>query len=311
MALFGKTSSSHRQVSWRLRRDYEMAKATKAMSAHDLPLPEVLPPAGVPLTFLRAGDERDATLPPIVVLHGFLGSARNWATVAPKLSAATGRGVEVLNLRNHGDSPQAQPVTFAAFEADLTRWLDMHRPGESVVLLGHSLGGKVALRYACHLPERVRALGMVDIAPRAYAPHYAEALAALLRLPLDDIQSRGDAENRLLEAIPDWALRRFLLTNLVRRPEGSYGWAIPLGLLADALPTLAQNSVSEVETYRGPTVYVTGSRSDFVTLGDAEAMARHTPHYDLRVIAEAGHNVHHDQPAAFVRAVADWLATLS
>lgn len=233
---------------------------------------------------------------PLVILHGLMGSSRNWQGVGKLL--ATDFEVFALDLRNHGDSPHADEMSYAAMERDLEAW--RQRQGlERFLLLGHSLGGKVAMRYACHFPQRVAALVVADIAPRAYAPHYAAELDALAALDLKTLSSRGDAEAALEATIPDWALRKFLLTNLVREPDQGFRWQCHLPALRAALPDLAGDSLPDGCSYRGPVLFVRGARSPFVLDGDRDIMAERFPNYLLSTIAEAGHNVHHDRPEAF------------
>ena len=143
--------------------------------------------------------------PPLVILHGFLGSSRNWQTAGADLASRF--HVCALDLRNHGASPHADAMSYAAMAADVAAWLDARAAGP-VTLVGHSMGGKVAMLLACRGPERVGRLVVVDIAPRDYsaARHQAE-FAAMNGLDLASLRSRADAERDLEAAVPDWAMR--------------------------------------------------------------------------------------------------------
>src|SRR5690625_2075681 len=150
---------------------------------------------------------------PVVILHGPLGSSRNWIGVGRGLS----RHFRVfgLDLPNHGESPHGFGFRYKDLAEAVLGWLDDFGL-EKVVLLGHSLGGKTAMLLACEHPERVESLIVADISPRAKEPDYADAVAALSRLPLDEIETRTEADRILAENVSSKLTRQFLLTNLVR-----------------------------------------------------------------------------------------------
>jgi len=242
--------------------------------------------------------------PPLVILHGLLGSSRNWTT-AGKLLA---RSFEVfaLDLRGHGDSSWAPPserdYSFTACAADVTAWLEakgVSRP----ILLGHSFGGKIAMRVAVDSPTRCRALVVADIAPRDYAPHHVEAFAAMRSLDLAKLTSRAEAEEKLKAQLPDENLARFLLTNLVRDADESFRWRIDVEGLYAALPQLSRSSLKPGETYAGSTLFLRGEESDFINEADRSLIAAHFLRHQIMALGRAGHNLHVDQPAAFATAL--------
>jgi len=241
--------------------------------------------------------------PPLVILHGLLGSSRNWTSVAKELAGHF--EVYAVDLRNHGKSPHAAEMTYAALAEDVGEFLaarELDRP----FLLGHSLGGKTAMRLACDGPDRLRGLIVVDIAPRDYAPHFREEFAAMNELDLGGLGARREADEALAaRGVEDWAMRQFLLTNL-ERDEASEGfrWQVNLRVLTEALPELAKSSIGENERFGGPTLFLRGENSDFVKDDDRPAITRHFPASQLMTIADAAHNVHVQNKAAFVSAVA-------
>ena len=239
--------------------------------------------------------------PPLVILHGMLGSSRNWQTAGRDLAARY--HVWALDLRNHGGSPQATAMTPAVLAADVQAWLDARGLGR-VTLLGHSLGGKVAMRLACRQPERVERLIVVDIAPRddhTGAPR-AE-FAAMGALDLATLSSRAAAERQLEAQVPDWALRKFLTTNLVQDDAGAWRWQVNLPVLTAALPALEGNSLSPGDRFDGATQFILGATSHYVTAADHAVIRHHFPRAELTTLAGAGHNPHLDARAAFVAAV--------
>ncbi|HEY5079939.1 MAG TPA: alpha/beta fold hydrolase, partial [Opitutaceae bacterium] len=174
--------------------------------------------------------------PPVVILHGMLGSSRNWQTVGADLAAS--RRVYALDLRNHGMSPHSEAMSYGAMAQDVRAWMDAHAVGPAE-FIGHSMGGKVAMLLACGSPERVSRLVVVDIAPRQYrwAAHRAE-FAAMQELDLAGLKTRAEAEMRMEGRVPDWAMRKFITTNLERVPHGGWRWQVNLAALVASLPQL-------------------------------------------------------------------------
>ncbi len=238
--------------------------------------------------------------PPLVLLHGLLGSSRNWQTTGADLAAAF--HVFALDLRNHGRSPQASTQTYDDMVADVLGWMDA-RHLERTVLLGHSLGGKVAMALACRFHGRVERLIVVDIAPKTYRSnaHRAE-FAAMNELDLASLQSRGEAELKFEARVADWAMRKFLATNLERAADGGWRWQINLPVLTEALPALEGNPLAHDDRFDGPTTFLVGGRSRYVEEADHEAVRRHFPGAHIEVLADAGHNPHMETRAAFVQA---------
>jgi esterase len=239
--------------------------------------------------------------PPLVVLHGLLGSSRNWQSTGADLAAR--HQVWALDLRNHGRSPHDAEMSYAAMVADVLAWLDAQAL-ERVSLMGHSMGGKVAMLLACRHPERVERLVVVDIAPKDYnsAAHRAE-FAAMNELDLRTLQSRGEAELKFEARVSDWAMRKFLSTNLERdAATGTWRWLINLPVLTAALPELEKNSLGGDDRFEGEALFVTGGKSRYVVPTDWDGIVRHFPRAKLEVIADAGHNPHMETREAFVRA---------
>jgi pimeloyl-ACP methyl ester carboxylesterase len=239
--------------------------------------------------------------PPLVILHGLLGSSRNWQTAGRDL--AEHFHVFALDLRNHGASPHADDMTYAAMVADVLGWLDAQQI-DRATLLGHSMGGKAAMLLACRQPSRVERLVVVDIAPKNYrwAAHRAE-FAAMNELDLGHLQSRAEAELRFEAHVDDWAMRKFLTTNLERDAQGNWRWLVNLPVLTAALPELEKNSLEETDRFAGAARFVTGARSNYVAAEDHAIVRRHFPTAEFKTIADAGHNPHMEQRPEFVRAV--------
>ena len=254
---------------------------------------------GVVTLFHR--DLGGAGQPPLVVLHGLLGSSRNWLTTGGDLAAHY--HVLALDLRNHGKSPHGAPMDYATLVADVLAWLDAQGLSR-VSLMGHSMGGKVAMLLACRHPERVARLVVVDIAPKDYLSHAHRAeFAAMNELRLESLQSRGEAELRFEARVSDWAMRKFLTTNLERTAEGQWQWLINLPVITAALPALEATPLVATDQFCGPVLFVTGGKSRYVVEADLPVIAGHFQQARVQVIAGSGHNPHMETRAEFVAAV--------
>jgi pimeloyl-ACP methyl ester carboxylesterase len=243
--------------------------------------------------------------PPLVILHGMLGSSRNWQTAGRDLAGAAGSPSEngfhvfALDLRNHGRSPHAPTNGYADMLADVIAWLDAQELPR-VTLLGHSLGGKVAMLLACRHPERVERLIIVDIAPKDYRPGHTAEFAAMGELDLSTLASRAEAERRFEARVPGWTMRKFLATNLDQAEDGGWRWIINLPVLAESLPKLEKNSLGPGDRFVGPSLFITGEKSRFVLPEDHAGIRRHFPAAQIETIAGSGHNPHMEAREAFV-----------
>jgi pimeloyl-ACP methyl ester carboxylesterase len=242
--------------------------------------------------------------PTLVLLHGLLGSSRNWTTVGRALQDKY--DVHALDLRNHGQSPHAEAMRWAELCGDLEAYLEKEGLNE-IVLMGHSLGGKIAMRFACEHPDVVTKLIIVDIAAKAYPPYHDREFRAMKSIAVGELESRKEAEAALEPLVADWAMRQFLLTNLVRdESTGAFRWQANVEALHASLPHIRQNSLLETDRYRGPTLLVRGVKSNFIDDGDADEMRHWLPHLQEMIVPKAGHNVHVENRAGFLEALEAW-----
>ena len=240
-------------------------------------------------------------LPPVVILHGLLGSSRNWQTAGRDMSSRA--HVFALDTRNHGQSPHEDAMDYEVMVADTIAWMDTQGL-DKVNLLGHSMWGKTAMMLACRHPERVERLILVDIVPKDYhwnsRPDEFEAMAAL---DLNTLQSRADAETHLESAVSSWAMRKFFVTNLERKPEGGWRWMINLPALSKAIHVLEKNHLNASDQFDGPTQFIIGGKSDYVSAADHQLVRPHFPQAEIVVIAESGHNPHMEARETFVNLI--------
>ncbi len=246
--------------------------------------------------------------PPLVILHGLLGSSRNWQSVGKAL--VNDYEVFALDLRNHGNSPHTEAMTFTGLVDDLQDWLNCQGLKE-VNIMGHSLGGKVAMAFACQYADRVATLLIIDIAPKNYPPHHDHTFDAMNGLDLENLQSRADADRELESDISDLALRQFLLTNLKKDPDGGHRWQVNLPVLTESLPTLSLNPLDLADRYFGPTLFIRGAHSDYVSEQDIPTLKRHFPQNVMVTLENTMHNPHQSNPDAFITCLTEFRAFLS
>ena len=278
-----------------------MGGKRKAQSKQGFFLCQSISSASVCGVNLYHRDLGGAGRPPLVLLHGMLGSSRNWQSAGADL--AEHFHVCALDLRNHGRSPHAPTMSYAEMMDDVRAWLDGQGLARATVV-GHSMGGKVAMLLACRDPARVERLVVVDIAPKNYFwPGHRQSFAAMNELNLADLHSRAEAELRFEARVPSWALRKFLTTNLERDDHGAWSWQINLPVVTAALPELEKNPLANDDHFDGRALFLAGGKSNYVEPGDHAAIRRYFPHAEIRTLARSGHNPHMEARAEFVEAV--------
>ena len=240
--------------------------------------------------------------PPLVILHGLFGQSDNWATLARAWSNQF--RVIIIDQRNHGQSPHDAAFSYELMADDLAETLDILNL-ESVQLIGHSMGGKTAMFFAQKYPQRLTKLIVADIAPRAYAPHHGEIIAALKTLPLERLKDRNSADHELSKGIPDFGTRQFLLKNLYRNDSGGFSWRFNLEAISAQISEVGKAMPgSIVET---PTLFVRGAKSKYITDQDQRDIAHQFTNVRFETISDAGHWLHAEQPEAFGKVVLDFL----
>jgi len=248
-----------------------------------------------------AARELGGTGSPIVILHGLLGSSRNWQSAGVAL-AASGHRVIGLDLRNHGSSPWDDNCSYASMAEDVRAFLQSEKL-DSVHLVGHSMGGKVAMRLAFSYPALVSRLTIVDIVPRTYSDRVRVEFTAMNSIDLTKIKSRRDAENQLMDTVTDWGMRQFILTNLNSDENGVWKWTVNREALTQSLKSILDFEVNDSEIFNGPTRFIRGGKSNYITDADSILIKKHFPLADMITLPQSAHNPHFDARAEFVNAV--------
>jgi pimeloyl-ACP methyl ester carboxylesterase len=240
---------------------------------------------------------------PVVLLHGLFGAARNWGTVQKRLAVA-GRRVIALDLRNHGTSPRAPAMDYPALAADVAETLAALGAPRAAVI-GHSMGGKVAMVLALTQPEAVARLVVADIAPAANPPALRPYVAAMQALPLHPGLTRREADAALAGAVPQPGIRAFLLQSL--RPGGAApAWELELAAIGAAMPEI-EGFPALGGHYAGPVLVLAGERSDYIRPEHHARFLALFPTCRFATVLGAGHWLHAENPEGFVAAVEPFL----
>ncbi|MCB8873954.1 alpha/beta fold hydrolase [Acidisoma silvae] len=242
--------------------------------------------------------------PPVILLHGLFGSARNWGQHQKTLAAA-GRQVIAMDLRNHGESPHGPVPSYGTMAEDVAETLAAIGINRCR-LLGHSMGGKVAMRLALSQPDLLESVIVADIAPRLYVHGNADLAAAMLALPITPGMTRAEASAALADRIPDAMIRSFLLLNLKLGAAQPNGWRIGLSELAEAMPVI-EGWEPVAGQYPGPALFITGGRSHYVPEDARPEIRALFPAARFTVLENAGHWLHVDDPAGFIAAISPFL----
>ena len=240
---------------------------------------------------------------PLLILHGLFGSSENWQTLS-KVFPKCYR-VFAVDQRNHGHSPHSPIMGYAVMAKDIHEFMQAHRLSSANVL-GHSMGGKVAMQFALTWPEQVAKLVIVDIAPRASAPQLEYIFQALLSLDLRAFRTRKEIDRALAQRIPGDSLRAFLLKNLTRDGAGQFKWGIDLPALHDNYAEI-NRGIDARTKFEKPVLFIRGERSDYVTGRDAGMIRELFPYSKIVTVPGVGHWVHAEARHRFARIVVAFL----
>ncbi|KAL4608415.1 protein ABHD11 isoform X1 [Arapaima gigas] len=271
-------------------------------------LDRAAPASPVNLTY----DVFDGTGPgsPLVFLHGLFGSKSNFHSIAKSLVQRTGRKVLTVDARNHGNSTHSSVLTYEAMTNDLQHLLaQLHI--SKCVLIGHSMGGKVAMTTALLQPDLVERLVVVDISPvqtttRTNFHAYIQAMRGVkIASDIPRSTARRLAEDQLRDLVKERSVRQFLLTNLVEQ-NGHYAWRVNLQAIADHLDHI-MGFPKFSTTYEGPTLFLGGASSAYITSEDFPEIERLFPAAEIQYIPDASHWIHADKPLDFISSLIAFL----
>lgn len=244
----------------------------------------------------------DSALPPLLIVHGLFGSARNWGAIQRRL--ADGRRVVAVDQRNHGDSFRAATNSYRDMAGDLAEVIE--REGVPFDVVGHSMGGKAAMVLALTRPELVNRLVVADIAPVSYGHSNRHLVQAMEGLDLTGLSQRGEADRRLQAEVPDAGTRAFLLQSLDLK-ENPPRWRLNLRVLDAEMDKIVGWPEEVTGSYGGPTLFLSGAASDYVRAEHRERIKALFPRAILAKLPDAGHWLHADKPREFEAALRAFL----
>lgn len=253
----------------------------------------------------RAYGEANKRLP-IIILHGLLGSKENWHTQAEKL-AQQGHYVLTVDLRNHGQSPHLFGMGYQAMARDVFDLAD-HLGMAQFKLMGHSMGGKVAMRMAFLQAHRIERLIVVDIAPKKYPLHHQRILTGMMHFPLYKLKSREQANEWMKKVVDDDFHRAFLLKNLRQdRDRHVFYWQCHVEEILRQYLKIADFLIQADDHYDGKTCFIRGGNSNYIQTTDLPIIDKVFMDYDLVTIPNAGHSPHMEQAALFFEAMSSFM----
>lgn len=256
----------------------------------------------VPLSLRQYG----TTGPPLVLMHGLFGSASNWGSIARQLQ--DDYRLLVPDLRNHGQSPHDPDVSYAVMAVDVEAMLD-EQGIEQAILVGHSMGGKVAMQVALTHPQRVLGLAVVDMAPVIYAHDFEHIFAGFHAVDLERIEKRSEADGAMAQHIPMPGVRAFLQQNLQRGDDG-WEWRLNLDALQAGQRQITGFEPPSGARFDGPAGFIHGADSDYLLPLHHGRVRELFPRAQICTVKGAGHWVYAEKPEGFAKCLQGFLATL-
>ena len=251
------------------------------------------------LNYKKFGDSGST----ILILHGLLGSLDNWQTIAKQL--ADTHQVFIIDQRNHGRSPHTDDMSYELLADDMHEFCVQQNISKTTII-GHSMGGKVAMLLALLHPSLVEKLIVVDIAPTFYDGGHETILFAMAEAPLTATEKREDIDKFLEPRIHNFGVRQFIMKNLTRNENGQFEWKCNFEALILNYRKLMDFPKSSNQ-FVGKTYFIKGEHSNYINQDNFEACDQYFPDNKIIEIKDAGHWVHADNPTAFVEAVTNIL----
>lgn len=239
----------------------------------------------------------------IIIIHGFLGSLDNWHTLATEFSKDY--TVYTVDMRNHGKSPHTENHNIKLMVNDLAEFMEQQNI-PSAHIIGHSMGGKVAMQFAFDQTDKVEKLMVADIAPRQYKRGHDSVIEALRAVDFTKVTKRKDAEDIMMHLVPDFGTRQFLLKNLTTSYSGGYKWRVNLNVLdrdyEEIIKPIEYNGV-----FLKPALFLRGELSTYIKPSDELEIQEHFINAQIETISGAGHWLHAENPKEFYEKVIRFL----
>jgi pimeloyl-ACP methyl ester carboxylesterase len=249
---------------------------------------------------------------PLVILHGLYGCSDNWLTIAKQF--AQNHNVIIPDLRNHGNSPHSDIFDISSMAEDISELVDDLKL-DNFVLMGHSLGGKVALDFATQHSDKLQKLIIVDIAPRTYGSEHFEEnenhrqiINILKNIDLSMFANRSEALSELVKLKDGERFKNLMMKNLKSDKNGKLEWKINISAIADNLQDLLNVFNADLTKIKCPTLFVKGDNSSYLLKSDFEEIRIKIANSSLAVIPNSSHWVHVDNPDNFLAIVNNFIS---
>lgn len=252
------------------------------------------------LFFRKTGDG-----PPVVILHGLFGMSDNWQSFAKQLSQK-GFTVFTVDLRNHGQSFHDENFNYTLMAYDLAIMLDKEQI-QNPTIIGHSMGGKVAMQYGFDYPNKINKLMIIDIAPRYYSLHHQEVLVALNAIDLSKINSRKEVENIWNDFKLETGTKQFLLKNLFWKNDKQLAWRFNLEAITNNIDEVGK-AITFSQPFFKPALFISGEYSGYIQQEDHQSIKNMFPMAELKTAPLAGHWVHADNPIWLLEVTINYLS---
>lgn len=240
----------------------------------------------------------------MLIIHGFLGSSDNWKSLG-MLYANEGFQVHMLDLRNHGKSFWSDEFDYKVMSDDILEYCK-HKNLETVSIIGHSMGGKVAMLFATTYPEMVDKLLIADIGPKYYAPHHQDVLAGLNAVDFSSKPSRTEVEETLFPYIPDFGTRQFLMKSLFWKEKEQLAFRFNLDVFNKQIEVIGE-TLPNKNHFDKTTLFIRGGNSKYILDSDFESIKNHFPNAIFETIPNAGHWLHAENPKLFLELSSEFL----
>lgn len=251
------------------------------------------------LNYVTNGSPTDR--PPLLIVHGLFGSARNWGVISKRLSDQ--RLVVSVDMRNHGESPRFPTQSYAEMAADLDEVLEHFGDHGAFHVMGHSMGGKAAMLTALNHPEQLKSLIVADISPVAYDHDNTHLIHAMRGLDLSQIERRSEADDALKAEIPNPGVRAFLLQSLVTKEKR---WLLNHDVLEAEMGKIV-GFPDVTGQFDGPAFFLSGGESTYVDRDHRAATKALFPNARFASIPGTGHWLHAEKPREFEAAMRAWM----
>jgi esterase len=263
------------------------------------------------LNFQQLGQQSTQTNN-IILIHGLFGSMDNLNMIARAL--AKNYCVINIDVRNHGYSFHKNSMSYSELAQDVIDLLN-HLNITKTAILGHSMGGKIAMQIALEYSERISKLIVADIAPVTYPNHHQQIIEGLKAIDLSKVHNRKDADSQLAAYVENVGVRQFLLRNLTKTANKTesknspqqFHFACALNFISDCYAQIMQGYLGE-QNFTGQTLFIKGGDSDYISQQHRSIILKLFPNSKAKIIAGAGHWLHAEKTVAFNKIVTDFLA---